>query len=74
MEAEAPTLWPPDAQRQLLGKMLGKTEGKRRSGWQRMRWLDSITHQVSGHEFKQILRDAGRQKSLAWSPKESDTT
>ena len=23
--------------------MLGKTEGKRRSGWQRMRWLDSIT-------------------------------
>ena len=24
--------------------MLGKTEGKRRSGWQRMRWLDSITN------------------------------
>ena len=23
--------------------MLGKTEGKRRRGWQRMRWLDSIT-------------------------------
>ena len=23
--------------------MLGKTEGKRRSSWQRMRWLDSIT-------------------------------
>ena len=23
--------------------MLGKTEGKRRSGWQRMRWLDSVT-------------------------------
>ena len=23
--------------------MLGKIEGKRRSGWQRMRWLDSIT-------------------------------
>ena len=23
--------------------MLGKTEGKRRSGWQRMRWLDGIT-------------------------------
>ena len=22
--------------------MLGKTEGKRRKGWQRMRWLDSI--------------------------------
>ena len=23
--------------------MLGKTESKRRGGWQRMRWLDSIT-------------------------------
>ena len=26
--------------------MLGKTEGKRRSGWQRMRWLDSITNSM----------------------------
>ena len=24
--------------------MLGKIEGKRRRGWQRMRWLDSITN------------------------------
>ena len=23
--------------------MLGRIEGRRRSGWQRMRWLDSIT-------------------------------
>ena len=23
--------------------MLGKIEGKRRSGWQRMKWLDNIT-------------------------------
>ena len=23
--------------------MMGKTEGKRRRGWQRMRWLDGIT-------------------------------
>ena len=26
--------------------MLGKTEGKRR-GWQRMRWLDSITNSIN---------------------------
>ena len=26
--------------------MLGKTEGKRRRGWQRIRWLDSITDSV----------------------------
>ena len=31
-----------------LGKtlMLGKMEGKRRRGWQRMRWLDSITYSM----------------------------
>ena len=26
--------------------MLGKIEGKRRRGWQRTRWLDSITHSM----------------------------
>ena len=26
--------------------MLGKTEGKRRRVWQRMKWLDSITHSM----------------------------
>ena len=26
--------------------MLGKIEGKRRKGWQRRRWLDSITDSI----------------------------
>jgi len=26
--------------------ILGKTEGKRRRGWQRMRWFDSITNSI----------------------------
>ena len=26
--------------------MMGKIEGKRRRGWQRMRWLDSITNSM----------------------------
>ena len=26
--------------------MLGKTEGERRRGWQRMSWLDSITYSM----------------------------
>ena len=44
-EAEAPILWPPDAKNWLMEKtlMLGKIEGGRRRGWQRMRWLDGIT-------------------------------
>ena len=46
-EAEAPVLWPLDGKGRLFGKDpdLGRTEGKRRSGWQRMRWLNSITTQ-----------------------------
>ena len=32
--------------------MLGKIEGGRRRGQQRMRWLDGITHQLDGHEFE----------------------
>ena len=40
---EAPVLWPPDAELTHWKRlMLGKVEGKRRRGWQRMRWLDSI--------------------------------
>ena len=47
-ETEAPILWPPDAKSPLNGKtpMLGKTEGKSRTGWQMMRWLDNITDSV----------------------------
>ena len=40
-EAETPILWPPDSLENTL--MLGKIEGRRRRGRQRMRWLDGIT-------------------------------
>ena len=42
-EAEAPLLWPPDAKSLEKTLILGKIEGRRRRGWQRMRWLDGIT-------------------------------
>ena len=44
-EAQAPILWPPDVQSWLIRKDpdLGKDEGRRRRGWQRMRCLDVIT-------------------------------
>ena len=32
--------------------MLGKIEGGRRRGWQRMRWLAGWHHQFNGHEFQ----------------------
>ena len=49
-----------------LGKtlMLGKIEGRRRRGWQRMRWLDGIAHSVEMNLRKlwEMVEDRG-----AWS-------
>ena len=44
-EAETPKLWPLHAESWLIGKtlMLGGIGGRKRRGWQRMRWLDGIT-------------------------------
>ena len=44
-EAEAPIIWPADAKSWLTEKDrdAGKIEGRKRRGWQRMRWLDGIT-------------------------------
>ena len=45
-ETEAPVLWPPDVKQQLFEENPAKTEGKRRRGQQRMRWLDSIANSM----------------------------
>ena len=47
VEAETPTLWPPDVRADSFEKtlILGKTEG-RRKGRQRMRRLDGITNSI----------------------------
>ena len=41
-------------------QMLGKTEGRRRRGWQRMRRLDSITNTMNMSSSKlEIVKDRG---------------
>jgi len=65
-------MWRTDSLEKTL--MLGKTEGRRRRGQQRIRWLDGI----HGHECEQALGVGHEQGSLAccspWGCKETDMT
>ena len=58
--------------------MLGKIEGRRRKGQQRMRYLDNRVHRLNGHKFEQTLGDSEGHGSLAycisWGHKELDMT
>ena len=77
-KAEAPILghlmWRADLLEKTL--MLGKIEGRRRSGGQRMRWLDGITNSMDMNlsKLRQIVKGQGSLICCSpWGHKEMDT-
>ena len=73
-EAETPILWPPDALEKTL--MLGKTEGGRRRGRQRMRWLYGFAHSVnmSLSKLQELVMDREAWHATVHGVTQSDMT
>ena len=66
-EAEAPILWPPDANSRLIGKGPDAAKDGRQEKGRTEDEMVGWHHQLNGHELRQIPGDGERQGGLACS-------
>ena len=61
-------IWRANSLRKIL--MLGKIEDRRKSGWQRMRWLDDIIDSMNMSKIQEIPKDREAQHAaIHWATK-----
>ena len=76
-EVETPLIWPSDPISWSTGKslMLGKTEGRRRRGHQRIRWLDGITDamDINLGKLMEMVRDTEVWRAAVYGVTKSQT-